>query len=283
LTSPLVASVSFAAKEGGNFWKDRKDIHFGETSKTIAAIAKDGSCDYKSIFSKYGQKDLKEYLGELRKHFDRFKEIWGRMTDPNATIDEGFKASKERLRQEETEAAAIQCEKCDLKSSAVSKLPISEIMSALHQDTYLNFLKDLFKRACGKITIDVSKTPSAVQHSIIEFSGKPPVGELKKLINQKLNSKNPQPIQISYCSGILHDKSYTGLTPDGEYRCRSTHSSLIIGQRPARGGGCEFLIRNSYGSSCKPYKPWQCERGQIWVEAEALTKNIGSASWLEDK
>tara|TARA_B100000029_G_scaffold128756_1_gene122281 strand:- start:120 stop:1232 length:1113 start_codon:yes stop_codon:yes gene_type:complete len=110
----------------------------------------------------------------------------------------------------------------------------------------------------------------------------------KKLI-ELLTRPNPQPIAVGYCSKFLRRKNYIGKNRIGftDPDC-GPHASIVIGMRE-RNQKCEFMIRNSWGNSCKDYV-WDCEytRGRarseghgIWVDGIAFTKNILNITWLE--
>jgi len=94
------------------------------------------------------------------------------------------------------------------------------------------------------------------------------------------------------------------------------HASLIIGRRRnPNTGSCQFLIRNSWGTACKVsqiapapgnvpkdtrpslakapsipdpstdlrYAPeWDCEDGNIWVDADSLAQSAYRTSWISD-
>lgn len=86
-------------------------------------------------------------------------------------------------------------------------------------------------------------------------------------------------IGISYCSRVVKNRNVRGLTPDrsGFTNNCGNHASIIVGKR-ARGGRCQFMVRNTWGDSCK--YDWECEKNQqgqeegFWVDAEALVNNI---------
>jgi hypothetical protein len=85
-------------------------------------------------------------------------------------------------------------------------------------------------------------------------------------------------VGISYCSALLESgpewKKNLSQTEDF-FRapdCRF-HASIVVGKRQ-KNGSCQFLIRNSWGTDCGAYaKNWECEKGQIWIDADALLEN----------
>jgi hypothetical protein len=59
---------------------------------------------------------------------------------------------------------------------------------------------------------------------------------------------------------------------------RELHTALVMGQRfsPQR-NECEYLIKDSYGSTCGIYSPeWDCESGSVWVGESAFRKALVS-------
>lgn len=101
-------------------------------------------------------------------------------------------------------------------------------------------------------------------------------------INQVLSHSNPQPLAISLCEDVLRDHSKRSIDSYGIRRnCLNNHVATIVGSRAGPNGVCQYLVRNTYGSSCEPYdKKWDCVRGQVWIDAEALIKNTEDISWI---
>jgi hypothetical protein len=85
---------------------------------------------------------------------------------------------------------------------------------------------------------------------------------------------------ISYCSRVIKNRNFKGLKKDRSDFATDdcgNHASLIVGKR-ARGGRCQFMVRNTWGDSCR--YDWECEKNQqgqeegFWVDAENLVNNI---------
>ena len=114
-------------------------------------------------------------------------------------------------------------------------------------------------------------------------------------------------------TGSSHQCTPTTTTANGT----SNHASLIIGRRTnPETGSCQFLIRNSWGTACKisqmPLAPgndvpkdsrpslpkatpipdpstdlryapeWDCDAGNIWVDADSLARSAYRTSWISD-
>jgi len=114
-----------------------------------------------------------------------------------------------------------------------------------------------------------------------------------KSVHQWLNSKDPQPMGIGICSQLFHQgRKYRGrwgaALSDmfGGTNCGG-HGVLIIGRRKLqRADGkstCQFLIRNSWGTSCYNYSgDWSCEAGNIWVDADKVAGSMLTRSVIGD-
>lgn len=125
----------------------------------------------------------------------------------------------------------------------------------------------------------------------------------KKMLDEQLDKKNPQPAMIQYCWTFLVDgekrrpeKFYKGIRTSCEKKAgdiTSDHKSLIIGRRKSKSGKCEFLLRNSWGNDCNSYASgtsmanscWEELRinkaADIWVPSDILTNNMYGMSYLE--
>jgi hypothetical protein len=110
-----------------------------------------------------------------------------------------------------------------------------------------------------------------------------------RYLKEIFGGANPQPVGIGYCADFLNKASLVRnleLNPSRERPgavegCETEHASVVVGSRE-KNGRCEFLIRNTFGSTCKGYdRAWDCENGQIWVSETALVKNTNRAAWLE--
>lgn len=94
------------------------------------------------------------------------------------------------------------------------------------------------------------------------------------------NESGSTGLGISYCAKVVRNRNFKGLKKDRTGfttdNC-GNHASIIVGKR-ARGGRCQFLVRNTWGNSCG--YDWECEKNQqgqeegFWVDAEALVDNI---------
>jgi hypothetical protein len=116
--------------------------------------------------------------------------------------------------------------------------------------TATTFLSELFKE-CKPIR-SLSKIPAP---KTVHSRGMLAVSSilLKNEIDSKLNAKNP--VSISMCAGVFHNKSYRGLSSFtsqvvNESTC-GRHAVLVTGRKKI-GESCHYLVRNSYGANWHP-------------------------------
>jgi hypothetical protein len=140
-----------------------------------------------------------------------------------------------------------------------------------------------FKKICegSSIPIDIPKpkTKKAKDYLSAKSFGE----DFSKLFMKE----NPQPVAITYCADVLKHREVRTIENGVRVNCNVKHDSAVVGSRPGSSGKCEYLIRNSYGTSCNGYD-WDCEvnskgrgRGEVWISEEALLGNTEDFSWLE--
>ena len=90
------------------------------------------------------------------------------------------------------------------------------------------------------------------------------------------------PSFLVYHSNVI--KHGPGLNPSHYAYQNDRHASLIIGRKyNQETNSCEYLIRNSYGSSCNNYHPTlRCKNGQFWLSEETLEKAFVKTLRLEE-
>ncbi len=150
-------------------------------------------------------------------------------------------------------------------------------------------LRDRLRSACTQDIIDVSALGSVEYTFGYEF--KDPITRFDALrhhIDRSLTSAKPTPVGIHYCVDVLRKLDAVGVKSDNgkhtERLCSDgLHASSIIGRRSNR-GQCQYLIKNSWGSSCSGYDPrTECEGGKLWVDARALINNVIFVQGLSTK
>ncbi len=136
--------------------------------------------------------------------------------------------------------------------------------------------------------------------------------EATAAISEKITT-NQSPVSITYCAQVLFDGAHVGLvrTPSTAETTVTLaadcglHESLIVGQRPVADGGCEFLLRNTWGTNfgrdtanhrclCRHRRTGafvdNCtnathNNGQYaveacWIGTEALGANAAKMTWM---
>lgn len=93
-----------------------------------------------------------------------------------------------------------------------------------------------------------------------------------KIIDDQLNQKNI--VGIDYNSNVLENIKPRGL---------SLHASSIVGRRfNSSTKQCEYLIRNSYGSSCDGYDSHlECDQGNLWIAKKYLRPVLYDVIYLD--
>jgi len=218
---------------------------------------------------------------------------------------------KQTISKKEAEEAAVETMK-SIKGSKMDKWlsgmekdvemeAITEaLLPYLMNEDYIGFLQDVFSdclkndpnkefykgvpptRHCDFPDL---KNPRKVYDIITGELDRPRIKVVKEgtghfpQVSYSANDSGSSGIGISYCSRVVKNRNVRGLKPDrsGFTNNCGNHASIIVGKR-ARGGRCQFLVRNTWGNSCK--YDWECEKNQqgqeegFWVDAEALVDNI---------
>lgn len=83
-------------------------------------------------------------------------------------------------------------------------------------------------------------------------------------------------------AGITYDTTFFR-NPDATTAPRRNHASTIVGrQRNPQTGECEYLLRNSWGSSCEGYhSSLRCEAGHVWLPSSVIKRMSSEISGLQ--
>jgi hypothetical protein len=121
---------------------------------------------------------------------------------------------------------------------------------------------------------------------------------VRQIIDSRLEAGKPT--AINYCGEVRYNAAVQGITESGKLAsvCKTSeftlgHSSVIVGRRLLRyrDAGqqktiCQYLVRDSFGEDCGRYPPdpnstpsERCERGQVWIDEDALFVNVAEAFW----
>ena len=117
------------------------------------------------------------------------------------------------------------------------------------------------------------------------------VGKFSELVGSNLESNTP--VGISVCTRFFKNDNVTTIKDDFSYGCgnkedpdykagEGSHAVTIIGRRCVE-GKTQFLVHNSWGTSCGYYsKKYECNKqGGFWVSAEILSQNARSVNILK--
>ncbi|MBC75599.1 MAG: hypothetical protein CME64_06250 [Halobacteriovoraceae bacterium] len=267
LTSPVAVSVYYSAE------KEKDSIEYGKTEDAILSVLESGSCKHSTIYREVGQVDFKEYFEELEDYFDDFKNLGSRGSF--------FGFFKPKTPNEL--GSDLQCFIYEQGAAREVVPGLEEVLNALKSSTKLEYLKELFNALCKKNKKELRFKPKQHTKYARDFSPKDRTEGVFNSIHDAWETSNPQPVAISFCEDFLYRKGHVGVDKQGKVssRCRTHHASIVVGRRPSKDGKtCQFLVRNSKGDSCNSYD-WECENGQVWVDQEALGRNIYYTTWLE--
>ena len=236
LTSPLGVAITYKSND-----ENSNDLDFGRHTGAINQTIRAGSCSLKSLPIEYRDLPIEEMLYMITTELENFE---------NENAKDLY---------------------CDLKYYGIK---IDSIKGLKEIANNKKFYLELFKKTCETRRIDIPRATMKA-HQLPSISKRESV--LTSLLLNRLNRTNPQPVGIMYCTNIRTNKKTFGISNSNivdKEKCGDLHASIVIGKRiNKKNGKCEFLVRDSFGTSCHPYD-WPCENGQFWVEASALTRNI---------
>lgn len=281
LTSPLAFGVQFANKTQSNRLANLPTITMLEYSKNL------NSCSYNVVRDEFNSKRSADFINELAENYDR--------------------AQKNPSQRGSAAQAVLNCV---LNGGNYPHINIEKINRYFDEKHWVGFTNKIMEDLCGNNQKSLASLPDVVKKQAKNYKNHAAaMNDFRPYINERLNQKNPLPIGINYCKKVLKDRDANGITDSGilsNQNCPDdAHASVIVGRRllKYKDGNkintiCQYLVRNSYGSSCNSYdkyeadgipskpggeKPKICENGQIWVDENALLKNTAEIFHLKDK
>lgn len=130
------------------------------------------------------------------------------------------------------------------------------ILDILHHSYKADFHTALYRANCAERNL---RMPAVSMGSSNRF----------ETIDEQLSAGNP--VAINYGSGVLKKLDTSS---------KFGHASTVVARR-MRAGKCEYLVRNSWGRSCRSYdKRLPCEEGNIWVPGDKLKEVTGVVVYL---
>ncbi|MBY0517304.1 MAG: hypothetical protein K2P81_10365 [Bacteriovoracaceae bacterium] len=160
---------------------------------------------------------------------------------------------------------------------------VSKESSILKQDNPLAYVLAVENSMCSpadKIKLDIPKCENLNDES-------QPSSVFKQKVDAVFDSSNPRPVQIGYS---MHIFSYDGnekekykilreVNPDViDFSLKyKPHASILLGRRLNKKNKCQYLLRNTMGSSFCPSgivdkRGWECDSksGGIWINQDEI-------------
>lgn len=274
MTSPTPLALQYAK------FKKRTEIFEPESAIRLLQNANElRICSYDKVKDYNNKQSNAEFISELVNSYTQFR------SNPDNKV--------EILKKLKT---------CLIEAGFKNKSDLEKLSQHLSSDTWVPFVDGILQDICGNDSKKIENVPKPkYKTSNANKNGKYGIREIQNLINSKLDEKNPSPIGITFCHAVLKNRDTSSMELNGEVnndRCPSAiHTAPIIGRRLVKymdKNGvehpfCQFLVRDSYGTSCANYPddpeitPSKiCENGQIWVDESALLTNTADAYYLED-
>ncbi|OFZ53071.1 MAG: hypothetical protein A2428_04245 [Bdellovibrionales bacterium RIFOXYC1_FULL_54_43] len=187
------------------------------------------------------------------------------------------------------------CPKCVISNSIETRIP-PEIKKAteavLHHLHELDSQEFTMKMALhSNPMLSACKKPEnrLSLHKLPKCTTEPFLYEIGEFLKEHLSQPKPVPVALTTCFAVLqyNEKQSIRQSSDIELYKRKCekHAILVIGRRTIGSGNssrCEYLIRNSYGEKCSRDEPGRtCDRGDYWIDAEVLEKNIYQGAALD--
>ena len=252
-------------------------IDGGDPCATVQGLGASGACSHES------------YLRFLNTGWP--KASVGRLYDLFETHRQGLEAElKNKKLQKEIDQTVSRhafalmdgiLATCSPNRPSVVKLPtFDELGRILQEGSFPGLARGVFGSDCqpqDKFRAPFEITCQAIGTYGYSSRQMKPVLQ-RRLLNHLSEAKSATPVGISYCSALLQKgPDWKKGTQEASDLFRTPecgmHASIVVGKRQ-KNGSCQFLIRNSWGTDCDSYaKTWECQNGQIWVDADALLEN----------
>lgn len=288
---------AYAAAQLADSWRLRKDPT-ALLSSPISIALENASVGGANRINDLPVLDLMRRINELRPcNYNEVGDTFG--TDGPADfifkLIQIYRSANESQQMYPKVASALDT----LLQSAGLRRP-DRMISLLQLPNWVAFVSSAVNGSCQK-TIDMKSLPPV---TFYKSSMAPSRSEAMKTMRDMINvhlERQSQPVGISYCKSVLLDRDSGGVSESGILNTSTcsgqVHASVVLGRRLARyvkddgkeATICQFLVRDSYGGSCGKYgddprtTPNQtCERGQVWVDENALMQNTSEVFLLRE-
>lgn len=186
-----------------------------------------------------------------------------------ALLKKTFDARHENPKAYKAQYDKIKSSESFLFSMGEDKL--KEILSKTSASQFPHVISDTL---CEPYSVEVQEkeTPGIMS---------PYFGFPMSMIHDKIDEtlENGKPVAMAYYGSFL-------TSPTGEKTIKSAHMSLLVGRRwGQKSQQCEYLIRNSWGTTCTPYQKSptlknNCEAGHVWIPEENLKDILWGISYF---
>lgn len=246
---PVWSAMKFAESKG------RGDISMGIAYDTIKALRKYGNCPVETIESAFAEWSQKANANEV--------EIMALIEKLVKDLPE---TSDENIDQTISEAIKQVAPYCGGNPTFDQLLPELRALSIMSS-------RELFSKLALP---NCQKEAQAVSISAPRFVLPKTDADVAPHFEKILNDYK-SPIAISFCSRVLSEPSYVGLTRldknpyvDVQSNC-SPHDALIVGKKKID-GQCHYLLRNTWGSGFHPSNK----------DRKCLCKNRKTGEYIDD-
>lgn len=278
-TSPLALSLEFA-----DFKKLPKIASSASPYTVLGDINSLKGCSKKTVSDFMNNQSNHSFLSELR--------------------DTYMKSEGKNI-----ESITGEVNKCLQKVGIKHKFEIDKVATLLKSNHWISYLNGVISEVCRNNQIKYKNIPKPKITQAKNFgSAEKATLEMKKAIDQRLDMKDPNPIGITFCNSMLENRNHVAMNDKGvvgvndKNACPSgSHAGTIVGRRlvlfPDENGQykkenyvCQYLVRDSRGTSCNEYPDSKelrpsdkCINGQKWVEEDMLVTNTSESYYIGDK
>jgi len=209
-------------------------------------------------------------------------------------VRRGYYSKKRKWKKENAQRAnLIYCNLDAIGLSTFNSMNVKDIENALNANFKSSYLKRMVGALCGeKLTELKGKQPQCKKMMRYQHAENKTPKKFKNKIHEILeNPNNPQPIGVGYCAKVLQKPAgfrgfkkgilgFVSLSTVLDADVCGLHESVVIGRKEIN-GKCHLKIRNSWGADAV-YRNWPSDNnGNVWVDEDDFTHNMGSLTHLE--
>tara|TARA_R110002072_G_scaffold534_7_gene4217 strand:+ start:112252 stop:113613 length:1362 start_codon:yes stop_codon:yes gene_type:complete len=210
-------------------------------------------------------KNLVQELVAIDKLYDTYYEA---TTKPGLIYGRNKKTGREFRRAQAHFEENLDCGRLDGGdwSKIFKSIDFEQFMSIIKRSTSKD---DFFDKLVAKSCYPRTKINEQLHfQSDDSFTSR---GSMMNTIDDRL--ERGEILGISYNSSVLNDPY------DFE---NGKHASSIVARKfNYKTGSCEYLVRNSWGSSCNYSDSYECEEGNIWLPEDKLKRSIRGVTFID--